>query len=830
MHTKQDKTEKQNETKYCIFRMNQCTVYRSILVFVSMADKEGPSVSENQEALLDQKIANVKNYAFYMKRALDNSETKEALKTASSMIYELRTSKLTPPNYYELFICVSDELRHLSLFFEDEHRRFLDGKGGKSMVELYEMVQHAANIIPRMYLLITVGAVYIKSREVPAKEILFDMVELVRGVQHPMRGLFLRNYLSSLSKDKLPDVGSEYEGDGGNVKDAIEFVLQNFGEMNKLWVRMQHQGANRDRQKREEERKHIQQLVGSNLHRLSALSGVDLPLYLELVLPRLLEQIINCKDVIAQEYLMDCIIQVFPDEFHLQSLDPFLTACGQLQQNVNLNKIIIGLMNRLSAFAKQSPDSIPTGVEMFPLFQKHCAQVIQSKDAMPLEEILALQVALLNFASKVYPTNLGYIDTILNFTAETISRPVYGSKFDAKSYQIVVKLLTTPLEQQALSILQLVHYPTVVNLLPFESRKSLAVEILKAQLKSRQVLSTVEGVDKFLDYVRPLIKDESDTPSLTEDNKFEFEMEQGLVARFVHLIRNENTDEHYKLLMVARKHFGTGGPSRIVFTLVPLVFSALGVAKRCYDLEAKGMEVQVSSKKILQFIHQIITALNEHISGVCLRLFLQAAQAADYCKYEAIVYEFMAQSILTYEERLDLSAAQYSGLTLIIATLQQLKTLTSESWDTLSTKCAVLAAKQLKKPDGASTVSICSHLFWTHTLSDVGEAINPEQVLQCLQRALKVSNGVMDVNQRVALFVDILNKYLFFFENGCETINAENISNLVSLIIEHVPSLDKSEEAQRAVAHYFNTIHHVQLRQQSATDGVRYSQIKIPSN
>eukprot|EP00965_Chrysotila_dentata_P190266 6173767-Pleurochrysis_carterae.AAC.1 len=29
---------------------------------------------------------------------------------------------------------------------------------------------------------------------------------------------------------------------GGAVADAVSFVLTNFGEMNKLWVRMQHQG------------------------------------------------------------------------------------------------------------------------------------------------------------------------------------------------------------------------------------------------------------------------------------------------------------------------------------------------------------------------------------------------------------------------------------------------------------------------------------------------------------------------------------------------------------------------------------------------------------
>jgi vacuolar protein sorting-associated protein 35 len=54
--------------------------------------------------------------------------------------------------------------------------------------------------------------VYIKSQEAPAKDILKDLVEMSRGVQQPIRGLFLRSYLSQISRDKLPDVGSAYEG------------------------------------------------------------------------------------------------------------------------------------------------------------------------------------------------------------------------------------------------------------------------------------------------------------------------------------------------------------------------------------------------------------------------------------------------------------------------------------------------------------------------------------------------------------------------------------------------------------------------------------------
>lgn len=53
----------------------------------------------------------------------------------------------------------------------------------------------------------------------------------------------------------------------------------NFAEMNKLWVRMQHQGHSRDKEKREKERQELRILVGTNLVRLSQLEFVDVQRY-----------------------------------------------------------------------------------------------------------------------------------------------------------------------------------------------------------------------------------------------------------------------------------------------------------------------------------------------------------------------------------------------------------------------------------------------------------------------------------------------------------------------------------------------------------------------
>ena len=213
---------------------------------------------------------------------------------SSTLVSELRTSSLGPKQYYELYMAVFDALRHLSVYLRESHPV-------NHLADLYELVQYAGNIVPRLYLMITVGTVYMGIEDAPVKEIMKDMMEMSRGVQHPIRGLFLRYYLSGQARDSMP-TGS---GDGpeGNLQDSISFILTNFVEMNKLWVRLQHQGHSREREQRTKERQELQLLVGTNLVRLSQL--VDLETYKTVILQPLLEQVVQCRDVLAQEYLLE---------------------------------------------------------------------------------------------------------------------------------------------------------------------------------------------------------------------------------------------------------------------------------------------------------------------------------------------------------------------------------------------------------------------------------------------------------------------------------------------------------------------------------------------
>lgn len=186
--------------------------------------------------------------------------------------------------------------------------------------------------------------------------------------------------------------------DKATVMDSIEFVLTNFAEMNKLWVRMQHLGHTRERDRRERERLELKLLVGTNLVRLSQLESVNVELYSRVVLPGILEQVVSCKDAIAQEYLMESLIQVFPDEFHLATLNPFLNSCAQLTSDVKVKNIIIALIDRLA----QSHDvTLPD--DLFDTFNKQISNIIANRPTIAIEDIISMYGSLINFSLKKIP-------------------------------------------------------------------------------------------------------------------------------------------------------------------------------------------------------------------------------------------------------------------------------------------------------------------------------------------------------------------------------------------------------------------------------------------
>ncbi|GMP32047.1 hypothetical protein CsSME_00005986 [Camellia sinensis var. sinensis] len=721
-----------------------------------------------------------------------------------------------------------DELRKLEMFFKEEARR------GCSIIDLYELVQHAGNILPRLYLLCTVGSVYIKSKEAPAKDILKDLVEMCRGIQHPVRGLFLRSYLSQISRDKLPDIGSEYEGDADTVMDAVEFVLQNFTEMNKLWVRMQYQGPSREKERREKERSELRDLVGKNLHVLSQVEGVDLDMYRDTVLPRVLEQVVNCKDDLAQYYLMDCIIQVFPDEYHLQTLETLLGACPLLQPSVDIKTVLSRLMERLSNYAASSAEVLPEflQVEAFAKLNNAIGKVIEAQVDMPIAGAVTLYSSLLTFTLHVHPDRLDYVDQILGACVKKLSGK--GKLDDSKATKQIVALLSAPLEKynDIETVLKLSNYPCAMEHLDNGTNKVMAGVIIESIMKNRTRISTADKVEALFELIKGLIKD-LDVDLHDEVDEEDFKEEQNSVARLIQMLYNDDPEEMLKIVCTVRKHILAGGPKRLPFTVPPLIFNALKLVRRLQGQEenAAGKEGVATPKKIFQLLNQTIEALAiVPVPELSLRLYLECAEAANDSDLEPVAYEFFTQAYILYEEEISDSRAQVTAIHLIIGTLQRMHVFGVENRDTLTHKATGYSAKLLKKPDQCRAVYACSHLFWVDDNDNIKDG---ERVLLCLKRALRIANAAQQMataargsSKLVVLFIEILNKYLYFFEKGNSEITVAAIQGLIELITTEMQS-DNMTSDPAADAFLASTLRYIQFqKQKGGAMGEKYEPIK----
>ncbi|CAE6481610.1 unnamed protein product [Rhizoctonia solani] len=854
--------------------------------------------------LLAEALGTVKIQMVQMKRCLENDQLMDGLKSASTMLAELRTSSLSPKMYYELYMAVFDALRHVSNYLYDAHT-----SGRHHLADLYELVQYAGNIVPRLYLMITVGSVYMSIPEAPVKEIMKDMMEMSRGVQHPTRGLFLRHYLSGQTRDHLPIGDGQTET--GNLHDSIAFVLTNFIEMNKLWVRLQHQGHSREREKREMERRELRILVGTNLVRLSQLEGVDLNMYRTLILPSILEQIVSCKDVIAQEYLMEVVIQVFTDDFHLHTLTEFLSATAKLHPKVNIKQIVSALIDRLASYAAREAESedpeevrkqeeaaakrlaekvrrareanggamsptgsggesewgkgsvnglngdasvvvsvdegkgkekegtppkkfrgIPEDVKLFEVFWQQVVELIKARPDLSIQDITALLVSLINLALSCYPDRLEYVDQVLAFAQTKVGE--FQDSPDLHTTHTtsnLLSLLLAPITSytSVLTLLALPHYTALLAPQPFATRRAIAHAVVASVLKNNTIIDQPSDVGGVLEMCHVLVRDQRDAgagmgmgagpggagpmggnpgmmgarPGMPSNDLAE---EQGWVARMVHLFRAEALDVQFELLQTARRFFAEGGP-RMRYTFPPLIISAINLARRFKAREHVEVDWHNRVTTLFKFIHQLTSVLFSTVESpdTALRLFLLAAQVCDTCgaAFEELAYEFYVQAFTVYEDAISESRAQLQAIALIIGTLQGARVFGEDNYDTLITKAAVHGAKLLKKPHQATAVMLASHMWW-QTDAEGAEAEGAvegedaeerkprrdgKRVLECLQKSLRIASSCFEEIVSVQLYVDALDRYLYYFEHGVQEVTPKYINSLIELIASNVDTI-----------------------------------------
>ena len=287
----------------------------------------------------------------------------------------------------------------------------------------------------------------------------------------------------------------------------------------------------------------------------------------------------------------------------------------------------------------------------------------------------------------------------------------------------ILALLQAPIKSYV-SLFTALALPNFIPLLhaqTYPTRRAVAGEVARNILRNQTRVSSIEHLEGVIEILRVLIKEGMQQPSSypgvsTQRRGAETDetlVEQGWLARVVHLIQSFDNDTQFKLLQTTKKAFQEGN-ERIRYTTPALITSSVKLARKYKTREHYDDNWQSQSSALYKFMHSAISALytRNGAADLCLRLFVACGQTADQAGFEEVSYEFFAQAFTIYEEAISDSRAQFQAVCVIAGALHGTRGFGKENYDTLITKCALHGSKLLKKPDQCRAVYLASHLWW----------------------------------------------------------------------------------------------------------------------
>ena len=646
-------------------------------------------------------------------------------------------------------------------------------------------------------------------------------------------------------KDRLPDTGNEYEKPGASPEETIKFILNNLEEMNGLWIRITNNTINDmdniDIAASLKEREQLKILIGENITRLASLNAVTVEIYQKQVLPRIIEILLESKDSLSQQYLLECIVHAFPDEHNVACMNLLLDACSKLQTNVDVKSIFISLMIKLAKYvenAKKEKDILASTQKIYSVVKGNIAKIInESNQNMNINKLIELEVAFLNFTIKCCPEEerLTSVNNILNECVGMLSKNK-NEIISNETIKLIGRLLSVPLES-SMSIFSMGTFPELMRYLDYASRATLSLRIIDSLVsKSSSVkLDNTEKVSALMDFIRPLLED---SPDAGEYDQYQFEIEQSSVCKLLFIISTNDPQNMYDILNVLKNTFIKGGLKREKFTLTSLINAYITLAYKIfyavhklndiednrkdkihsdfvnyYNLKSLDTNEQVYKfmKRVYNQINDTLAIIENDFSDIALKLYLSLALQINDIKidknlYEELCYNALSSALQIFNKGKINDNYKVDLINQFIGTLLNISILSRDNFVAISSNIVQLSQSLLKRSDQCLAILNCTHLYYK-TIIDDANKIN-----DCLSKAKKFADYAMTNPKNAVLFIKIINKYIFYIEKSendesNEFINPETINDLIELVKNHIQSMkleNKNADYIPVIEEYYN--------------------------
>ena len=813
---------------------------------------------EQEEKILDQKIKSVKSCIYQIHIQIEKNNLRFCLKEIYNLLMELRTNDLSPKNYFQLFNQVFDEMLFIENYFKDEIRH------GRKIKDLYDSVQQAQTLLPRIYLLITVGSIYMENNKNSCRKVIFDLLSLVKGIQDPIRGLFTRYYLLKMLKEKLPDKNNEYEGINGKFEDTLKFILQNLEEMNSLWIRLKNNKNEELNIKLENERDELKSLIGENITRLSSLNGLTEEIYENQVLPNLISIILSNKDKLSQEYIMGCLIYAFPDEFNMKCMNKILDTFYKMNKEVDKINLFINLMDKLSKFfIKNNENSeikniIENTYNLLKNGVKNLIEQESSNDKIDLKNILELLCSFLKFTINCCPNEekINNVNYSLKLTKDFLNN--YSNFLTKDCLKLINNILIIPLECDKINIFQIQELNELMKFLDFNSRENISIKIIESFVNNKnEIIDSTEKMNTLINFIRPIIEGEIEMENNLDD--YEVECQQTLVVKLLNLINIDNIDTLYNIINIYKNSIINGSNKRKKYTFPGLMNKILEnnyIIIEEYDNKNNNLtDEQKNNKNLMNkietfnidninndddlknFLKKFYDIIDEILNNfkdpiLTFKFNLQISIQIDKINtnknnFEEFCAKYLNKSLnlIDLEENKFDSEKKYYLLNLMVGTIYNFKIFSQENLNGLISNLLAKGQKLEKKSDQCQAMIDISNLYY-HLLKD------KPKVIECLSKAKRFAEFAMTNPIFLSLFILLLNKILYYIEIDDEDfIQIEFINDTIEEINNHLQTIKNEQNVQENYLsniekYYERTINLIKERKEKNNKNI-YSQINI---
>ena len=797
---------------------------------------------DEQERYLDRGLKRIKAQSFHINTSIDKRSLRQCLRETYVMLNELRIDQLTPKNYYNLFTAIFDEMMVVENFFKEQIKR------GRKVRDLYDLVQEAKNVIPRLYLMISVGGLIMENEPSSTEEIITDLLGMIKGVQNPIRGLFTRYFLLKKIKDKLPDKGNKYLEEGGKFEDTLKFIIHNMEEMNWLWIRISAEASiGPEKILRDRERVELKILVGESINRLSSLDGLTIEIYEQQVLPKLLKIILQSNDIMSQQYLMECIIHAFSDNYNIKCIEQLLTTLSKLLPGVDTQSLYINIMEKLANFISANSGEnaseedkqlvaiatgvYPTLIEYFNRLQK---EIFMLGPDMDILKLLDLNAAFLKYSIQCKENDvLESINHVLSCTLQCFK--VYNRILSNDGIKKLNRLLEVALTSEY-SIFDMADFDGLISFLNNVNKKNISLNIIQSISKpdSKETVDSVEKIQKLFKLVKPLMED---VEGIFQEDIEILESEQSELSKLLYVIKTDDPEVHLHILEQFKIEFLKGGDKRKKITLPTLANNVIlfchkltsgydnkngliseeqkkntYVVKSIETFDVNKIEDNEAFNKLMlqtyKLLNEIITIIEETNPELAFKLYLLSASQvntiqSDRNNFEESCDSFMNAAMKIYQEGKYNQNVKYQLLSNICAYLLNFTILSKEKVENILKILIETGSKIPKRGDQVNSMLDIGQVYY-FVFKD------GKKVTECINKARRFADVALTNPQNLSLYIMMLNKYLYYADLGDEsvTVTADQIEDIIELTKNHIETI-KTEMALDAnfvtsVETYFN--------------------------